>query len=72
MLRFQVQLAATRMQLVQTIVEVEADNAEEAEEIADEMYCDKDTSNELEWKRLGGAGAYDYVESAMVGEVKEL
>jgi predicted transcriptional regulator len=72
MARFQVQLAATRLQLVQTIVEVEASSLKEAEATADEMYCSHREANDLEWQRLEGVGAYDYVESAMVAEAREI
>lgn len=72
MARFQVQLSATRMQLVQTIVEVEASSLEEAEEIADDLYCSDREANDLEWQRFEGVGAYDYVESAMVAEAKDV
>jgi predicted transcriptional regulator len=72
MARFQVQLSATRLQLVQTLVEVEASSLKEAEEIADEMYCSHREANELEWKRFEGVAAYDHVESAMVAEAREI
>jgi hypothetical protein len=72
MARFQVQLSATRMQLVQSIVEIEASSLEEAEKTADEMYCSHREANDLKWQRLEGVGAYDYVESAMVAEAQEI
>jgi hypothetical protein len=72
MARFQVQLSATRMQLVKTIVEVEASSLKEAEATADEMYCSHREANELEWQRFEGIASYDHVESAMVAEAREI